>query len=188
VVAVALTLAGLLAVGPAGAGKFLTKKRADRRYVRDDQTATGHLSFSGLACQPRNDGMTYGPGGNLSVGRSSNSGGTFHCGLPLPHGATVSAARFSVNDASATESVDCRLGRFRISSPFLDYIEMSEIGTTDAGTPGDQELDDPTITDPVVDARNYAYFAECVLGATLNVAFYGGSIEYQMPVAAGLAA
>jgi hypothetical protein len=138
--------------------------RADRWFPND-----GYSSGLIRYCFPR-------PGVLLGIDRQSLETG-FTCNAAVPHGATVTAVRFTVFDNNATKIVSCVLAR----QAFLGGLEvMADQSTTgEMNQPGPTQLLDTTITDVTVDNNNFAYSVLCQLGGTgRDIGLYGSSIEY----------
>jgi hypothetical protein len=88
----------------------------------------------------------------------------FYCGLTLPHGATIRAAKFHLYDDSVGEVFDCAIVRIRLDPPSRTFQELARVPST--GGPfrgGYLTLTDTSIEHAVVDDRYWAYLAQCGL-------------------------
>lgn len=182
-------VAGQLVVTPAGAHVGGTvahlwskhiRPLADDRYVRAAQVRTGYVSCPASAFTATASGTSYRIVQDITGMRLEITSGVntpLACNAAVPHGATVTAIRFTVFDNSATKIVSCVFAR----QAFLGGLEfMADQSTTgEMNQPGPTQLLDTTITDPTVDDNNFAYSVLCQLGGTgTDIGLYGSSIEY----------
>jgi hypothetical protein len=141
------------------------------------ETATSHYSChaSGMFAV-ENSGATY----STAFGRSgTSSGGTFGCPLILPDGATITALRGYVRDASGTEYA----GPCNITAITLATAAQSLLAATDPTAPafsgGAVVLSDTSITNPVVDNETTAYVTMCgIIGTGSDITLTGIQVEY----------
>jgi hypothetical protein len=149
----------------------------DARWVRKAAVQTGYSSCAGSAWESVLDGTIFQTSNSLKYRTGGTTPAVFRCGVQLPHGATITAARFSVKDSDATD-VTCSLWRTDMVSDIgSDSPNMASVSTT--GTPGDVQISDTTIANGVVDNGQYSYFVQCDdLGSTASVGIYGANIEY----------
>jgi hypothetical protein len=147
----------------------------DSRWVRKATVQTGYYSCAGSAWESALGGTVYDTNNGLKY-RISGDTGTFRCSVEIPHGATITAVRFSVVDSDPTD-VTCRLDRTNMAASIGTEVHMASAATT--GTPGAVRIEDLTINSPVVDNAQYSYFAQCsVEGTTIATGVYGANIEY----------
>jgi hypothetical protein len=147
----------------------------DARWVRKATVQTGYYSCAGSAWESALGGTVYDTNTGLKY-RISGDTGTFRCSVEIPHGATITAVRFSVVDSDPTD-VTCRLDRTNMAASIGDEVHMASAATT--GTPGAVRIEDLTINSPVVDNAQYSYFAQCSIdGTTIAAGVYGANIEY----------
>ena len=147
----------------------------DSRWVRRAAVRTGYFSCAGSAWESALGSTVYDTNNGLKY-RISGDTGTFRCSVEIPHGATITAVRFSVVDSDPTD-VTCRLDRTNMAASIGDEVHMASAATT--GTPGAVRIEDLTINSPVVDNAQYSYFAQCsVEGTTIAAGIYGANIEY----------
>ena len=149
----------------------------DSRWVRKATVQTGYFSCAGTAWESALEGTTYQTSNSLKYRTGGATPAVFRCSVQVPHGATITAARFSVKDSDATD-VTCSLWRTdMVSSIGSDSPSMASASTT--GTPGNVQIFDTTVTNAVVDNGQYSYFVQCDdLGSTASVGIYGANIEY----------
>ena len=147
----------------------------DSRWVRKATVQTGYYSCAGTAWESALGSTVYDTNFSLKY-RISGDPGTFRCSVEIPHGATITAVRFSVVDSDATD-VTCRLDRTNMAASIGTEVHMANVSTS--GSPGAVRLEDLTINSPVVDNAQYSYFAQCsVEGTTIATGVYGANIEY----------
>ena len=147
----------------------------DSRWVRKATVQTGYYSCAGTAWESALGSTVYDTFNSLKY-RISGDIGTFRCSVEIPHGATITAVRFSVVDSDPTD-VTCRLDRTNMAASIGTEVHMASATTT--GTPGAVRIEDLTINSPVVDNAQYSYFAQCsVEGTTIATGVYGANIEY----------
>jgi hypothetical protein len=147
----------------------------DSRWVRRVAVQTGYYSCAGTAWESALGSTVYDTFNSLKY-RISGDPGTFRCSVEIPHGATITAVRFSVVDSDATD-VACRLDRTNMAASIGTEVHMASVATS--GTPGAVRIEDFTINSPVIDNAQYSYFAQCsVEGSTINAGVYGANIEY----------
>jgi len=147
----------------------------DSRWVKKAAVQTGYFSCAGTAWESALGATVYDTFTSLKY-RLSGDTGRFRCSVELPHGATVTAARFSVEDADATD-VACRLVRTNMAASIGTEANMASASTT--GTPGAVRIEDTSINSALVDNAQYSYFAQCdVPGTNTDSGIYGVNIEY----------
>jgi hypothetical protein len=147
----------------------------DSRWVRKATVQTGYYSCAGSAWESALGSTVYDTFNSLKY-RISGDIGTFRCSVEIPHGATITAVRFSVVDSDPTD-VTCRLDRTNMAASIGTEVHMASATTT--GTPGAVRIEDLSINSPVVDNAQYSYFAQCsVEGTTIATGVYGANIEY----------
>jgi hypothetical protein len=153
------------------------KAYGDSRWVRKAAVQTGYSSCAGSAWESVLEGTIFQTSNSLKYRTGGTTPAVFRCGVQLPHGATITAARFSVKDSDATD-VTCSLWRTdMVSAIGSDGPSMASVSTTD--TPGNVQISDTTVTNAVVDNGQYSYFVQCDdLGSTASVGIYGANIEY----------
>jgi hypothetical protein len=156
----------------------------DSRWVRKATVKTGYYSCAGTAWESALGSTVYDTFNSLKY-RISGDPGTFRCSVEIPHGATITAIRFSVVDSDPTD-VACRLDRTNMAASIGTEVHMASVTTS--GTPGAVQLEDIAINSPVVDNAQYSYFAQCsVEGSTINAGVYGANIEYTVSALKGVA-
>lgn len=147
----------------------------DSRWVRKATVQTGYYSCAGTAWESALGATVYDTNNSLKY-RISGDPGAFRCSVEIPHGATITAVRFSVVDSDPTD-VTCRLDRTNMAASIGTEVHMASATTT--GTPGAVRIEDLSINSPVVDNAQYSYFAQCsVEGTTIATGVYGANIEY----------
>ena len=147
----------------------------DSRWVRKATVQTGYYSCAGSAWESALGSTVYDTFNSLKY-RISGDTGTFRCSVEIPHGATITAVRFSVVDSDPTD-VTCRLDRTNMAASIGTEVHMASATTT--GTPGAVRIEDLSINSAVVDNAQYSYFAQCsVEGTTIATGVYGANIEY----------
>jgi hypothetical protein len=157
----------------------------DSRWVRKATVQTGYFSCSGTAWESAFGGTVYDTTGSLKF-RTGGTSAMFRCSVELPHGATVTAARFSVKDSDGADDVSCELWRTNMVASVGTEANLASATTT--GTPGSVQIIDTTIENAVVDNANYSYFAFCdVLSSTSAAGIYGANIEYTVSGSKGAA-
>ena len=145
------------------------------QFARSDVAATGVYNCIGRAMIPGTAGVawaTLGPSIYVTSG-----GGFVSCPVRLPQGATVVAIRAHVLDSSATEWLECALGRFPMGA--TGGTPMAELDSGESAMPGTTMLESTDITDPVVDNTAVFYSAFCEFnGSGTDTRVHGLSIEY----------
>ena len=148
----------------------------DSRWVRKATVQTGYFSCAGTAWESAFGGTVYDTTASLKF-RTGGTSAMFRCSVELPHGATVTAARFSVKDSDPVEDLLCELWRTDMTVTVGDESPLASVSTS--GSLGKVQISDTTITNAVVDNANYAYFAFCEVPSSTNAAgIYGANIEY----------
>ena len=148
----------------------------DARWVRKATVQTSYFSCAGTAWESAFGGTVYDTTASLKF-RTGGTSGMFRCSVELPHGATVTAARFSVKDSDAVEDLLCELWRTNMVVSIGDEANLASVSTT--GTPGKVQISDTSVTNAVIDNANYSYFAFCEVPSSTNAAgIYGANIEY----------
>jgi hypothetical protein len=149
----------------------------DSRWVRKAAVQTGYFSCAGTAWESVLEGTIFQTSNSLKYRTGGTTPAVFRCGVQLPHGATITAARFSVKDSDATD-VTCSLWRTDMVTDIgSDNPSMASATTT--GTPGNVQISDTSVTNAMVDNGQYSYFVQCDdLGSTASVGIYGANIEY----------
>jgi hypothetical protein len=156
----------------------------DSRWVRRATVRTGYFSCAGTAWESALGSTVYDTNNGLKY-RISGDTGTFRCSVEIPHGATITAVRFSVVDSDPTD-VTCRLDRTNMAASIGTEVHMASVTT--AGTPGAVRIEDITINSPLVDNAQYSYFAQCsVEGTTIATGVYGANIQYRVSALKGAA-
>jgi hypothetical protein len=147
----------------------------DSRWVRKAAVQTGYFSCAGTAWESALGATVYDTNTSLKY-RISGDPGRFRCSVEVPHGATITAVRFSVVDSDPTD-VTCRLDRTNMAASIGTELNMANVATT--GTPGAVRVEDTSINSAVVDNAQYSYFVQCdVPGTTIATGVYGANIEY----------
>jgi len=147
------------------------------QFARSDVAVIGHFNCAGATMHPVLSGETYQNNGarlQLTLGT-----GYFACPVILSDGAEVLALRGSFIDTSATEYGQCELRR----QPFLavDVIMAETAITGILDTPGSITVEDPTITDPIINNASNAYELACYLGGNgTDLQLYAASVEYSV--------
>ncbi len=146
--------------------------------VEPAATTTKWASCPSVAFYPGFSPDRYGQDFVKRLGASED----MYCGLTLPHGATITAAKFHLYDSSNTDQVDqCALYRVKLDPPDGSFARLAgDLATGVAFDGGYVALTDTSINDAVVNNRLYAYLAKCRLqfyGTAL--AIIGVSVRYR---------
>lgn len=157
----------------------------DGRWVRKAAVQTGYFSCAGTAWESAFGGTTYDTSGSEKF-RTGGDTGLFRCSVNLPNGASVTAARFSVEDTDPTD-VTCELWRTNMVTGIGTETLMADASSS--GTPGSVQISDTTVESPLIDNAKFAYFAQCLVSGTTSAAgVYGANIQYKVTGLKGAAA
>ena len=143
------------------------------QLVRKAESFTGYFSCAGTAWENASSGSTHFSSGSLKF---STNFATFRCSVNLPHGARVIAVNFGVRDLEAASNVFCFMFRTNMTAAIGTETLMASVNTN--GTPENVRISTTSITGPVIDNQNFAYYLSCSAGANSNLGLYGGIVRY----------
>lgn len=149
---------------------------------------TGHLSLSMAPFTPFEDGYNYeqrgwflrhlaGPAGGTDPSR-----GVYLAPLHLPDGATVTKLTYFWSFENTTQSGIARLQRTRLGFDTYEDMAVAYSSTGFGSFTGSST--DNTITTPIIDNSQYAYYAVLDLPATTDVLSYAFIVDYTPAAAA----
>jgi hypothetical protein len=158
----------------------------DSRWVRKAAVQTGYFSCAGTGWESAFGGTIYTTSASLKYRTGGDSPAMFRCSVELPHGATVTAARFSVKDSDAVEDLLCELWRTNMVASIGTEANLASVSTS--GTPGSVQIFDTSVDNALIDNANYSYFAFCEVPSSTSAAgIYGANIEYTVSALKGAA-
>ncbi len=136
---------------------------------------TRWASCPGVAFYPRDSADPYSTAGATRRGPS----GRLYCGLTLPHGATITAVKFQLNDPNnGADITDCALIRIKLDAPDGTYQTLAG-PLASSGFAGYMVRTDTSIDHAVVDDRHYAYLAQCAIPVSdVALGIVGVTIRY----------
>jgi hypothetical protein len=152
---------------------------APSAFVQKAEVLTGHFSCAGTAWENAFSTRPYSVNGSLKFS-TDPAGGLFRCSVAIPDGATVTATNFAVADASATEGMSCEMWRTNTATGVGGETQMAGATTTAAATPGNTRITDTTITQPIIDNDNFAYFVQCNTGTNGNTGVFAANVTYTL--------
>lgn len=119
-------------------------------------------SCPSVAFYPVSGSDSYATAGTGRIGASAR----LYCGLSLPHGATITAARFHLFDNDNLYEVnDCAIVRIRLDPPDGTYQTLAGPLSSGVAFHGGYVTRGTTaIHHALVDDRLYAYLAQCAIG------------------------
>jgi len=146
------------------------------QFARSDVEMSGQTSCIGIDMNPSESITSWSTSGHMAY--SPNGGASFRCQIHLPDGATITAFKAAVHDASNSESVTCTFLRYPHAA--ASSVSMGSVSTSNAATPGNIVLTTTLIALPsVADNDAYFYATNCnVVGSGVDIGVYAVIVEY----------
>jgi hypothetical protein len=148
------------------------------QFVQKGESFTRHFSCAGTTWQEADSTATYELTGADRYNTTATGNRLFRCNLNVPDGATITEVAFGARDTDNTgNDVSCALWRTNMAVSVGTETNMASAST--AGAPGSVRIADATVSQPVIDNGNYAYFLQCrnEAGTSAN-AIYGANVTY----------
>jgi hypothetical protein len=139
----------------------------------------GNISVSAAAFTPQNTYMDFRNWGDSLRNYETIGPGVFYAGVQLPHGATITNLIFYWYDMSVDDELMCRL--YRRTATTISLMAEAR-NAPDSNAPGDGVSFDDSISYPVVDNNNYAYYLYAYVPAPENLLYFKYAlVEYEFP-------
>lgn len=146
-----------------------------------DLPTQGGASCAGVGFYPTSGAFEW--SGNPTRSRFAEQT-SFTCPFDIPDGATITAFIASLYDSSPTHSTQCVLRRMDVTGGAFGLgngtkIDLATTNRT-TGSFGNQTVSTSAIDNPVVDARRYAYWANCWAGDSFQEGINGAVVHYTL--------
>jgi hypothetical protein len=146
------------------------------QFARTDVVRSGQTTCAGSAMLPGQS--TYAYATTFNELYFTTASGHARCQMHLPDGATITAFKVTLNDASITESASCSLYRHRRTMINAQTV-ASEVSSGMDEDQGLIQLESDTIVQPTVDNTLYVYESLCqTAGFGSDVGIVGVTAEY----------
>jgi hypothetical protein len=167
-------------LGALGAGKTPVVNATKLDGIDSSQFVRSDVELAGtFECEAAGMHMEIGSGwinNGLQVYPAAEPNVFVNCQVSLPDGATITQVRWSINDTSGTDGVQCYVLRFDASD---GVITVASAESTGAATPGVTTLTDATLLGALIDNAAYQYVGRCVLYASNSAtAFRWIALDY----------